>query len=55
MDPYSFFADPDPAVFLNADLDPAAFLMRFRIQFKSFNKLPYEEFSEVEKGKKVAQ
>ena len=55
VDPYSFFADPDPAVFLNADLDPAAFLMRFRIQFKSFYKLPYEEFSEVEKGKKVAQ
>ena len=24
MDPHSFFADPDPAVFLNADPDPAA-------------------------------
>ena len=22
MDPHSFFADPDPAVFLNADPDP---------------------------------
>ena len=25
MDPHSFFADPDPAIFLNADTDPAAF------------------------------
>ena len=25
--PLSFFADPDTAVFLNADLDPAAFLI----------------------------
>ena len=24
VDPHSFFADPDPAVFLNADPDPAA-------------------------------
>ena len=23
MDPHSFFANPDPAVFLDADLDPA--------------------------------
>ena len=23
VDPHSFFADPDPAVFLNADPDPA--------------------------------
>ena len=22
MDPHSFFADPDPSVFLNADPDP---------------------------------
>ena len=29
---HSFFADPDPAFFLNADPDPAAFLMRIRIQ-----------------------
>ena len=28
MDPHSFFADPDPAAFLN--LDPAAFLIRIR-------------------------
>ena len=27
-----FFADPYPAVFLNADPDPAAFLMLIRIQ-----------------------
>ena len=26
MDPHSFFADPDPAVLLNADPDPAVFL-----------------------------
>ena len=26
MDPYSFYADPDPSVFLNADPDPAVFL-----------------------------
>ena len=26
VDPHSFFADPDPAFFLNADPDPAAFL-----------------------------
>ena len=32
MDPDSFFADPDPAVLLNANPDPAAFLMRIRIQ-----------------------
>ena len=24
VDPHSFFADPDPAVILNADPDPAA-------------------------------
>ena len=24
VDPHSFFADPDPAVLLNADPDPAA-------------------------------
>ena len=23
VDPFSFFADPDPAYFLNTDLDPA--------------------------------
>ena len=32
VDPQSFFADPDPAVILNADLDWADFLMRIRIQ-----------------------
>ena len=25
VDPHSFFADPDPAVLINADPDPAAF------------------------------
>ena len=29
---FIFFADLDPAVLLNADPDPAAFLMRIRIQ-----------------------
>ena len=40
VDLRSFFADPDldPAVFLNADLDPdpAALKMRIRIQLKQF-------------------
>ena len=40
VDLRSFFADPDldPAVFLNADLDPdpAALKMRIRIQLKKF-------------------
>ena len=35
VDLHSFFADPDPAVFLNADPDPAALKMRFRIQLKT--------------------
>ena len=34
VDPHSFFSDPDPAVFLNADPDPAASKMKIRIQFK---------------------
>ena len=47
--------DPDPAVFLNADPDRAAFLMRIRIriQLKQIcEKLPYEEFSRDEKDNK---
>ena len=35
VDPHSCFADPDTAVFLNADSDLAAFLMRIRIQLKN--------------------
>ena len=51
-DPHPFFADPDTAVLLNADSDPAAFLMRIRILLnKMYNKLPYEECSGVEKDK----
>ena len=38
MDPHSFFADQFPAVFLNADPDPAAFLMRIWIQLAKFVK-----------------
>ena len=38
VDSHSFFADPDPAVFLNAYPDPAAFKMRIRIQFKTICK-----------------
>ena len=37
VDPHSFFTDPDPAVLLNADLDPAAFKMRIRIHGASPN------------------
>ena len=55
-DRHLFFADPDPAFFLNADPDPAAFLMRIRIQLKQIcEKLPYEEFSGVEKDEQKAQ
>ena len=31
VDPHSFFVDPDPAVFLNADLDPAALKSESRL------------------------
>ena len=40
-------ADPEPAVILNADPGPAAFLLRIRIQLEKMctgNKLPYKEF-----------
>ena len=41
---HSFFADPDPAVFLMADPDPVAFLMRFRVHLlKICTKLPHDE------------
>ena len=38
VDPHSFFADPDPAVFLNVDPDQAVFIMHIhiRIQLKQF-------------------
>ena len=40
----SVFADPHPAVHINADPDPAAFLMRIRIQpNKICNKLLHED------------
>ena len=53
VDPHYFFVDPDTAVLLNVDSDPAAFLMRILVQpNKNFNKLPYEEFSRVEKDRK---
>ena len=54
--PNSFFADPDPAAFLNSDPnpDPAAFSTRFRIQLqklcKQLVKLHYEELSVDEKN-----
>ena len=56
VDPHSFFVDPDPAAFLNADPDPAAFLMSTgTVSGSCFKKIPYEEFSIVEKRlKKVA-
>ena len=36
VDPHSFFADPDPAVFLNVDPDipVAAFLTRIKIRIQ---------------------
>ena len=59
VDPHSFFADPDPTVFLDADPDPAACLMRIRIQLsKICKKFPYEEFFNffgVQKGKKISK
>ena len=48
VDPHSVFADPDSAVVLNADPDPASFFMHCK-------KSPYEEFSGVEKTQKIAQ
>ena len=46
MDPHSFFAESDPTAFLNADPDPATFLIRIQNQLKMFiKKIPYEEFS----------
>ena len=36
VDPHSFVADPDPAVFLNVDPDPAALKMRIKIQLNFF-------------------
>ena len=58
MDPHSFFADLDPAVFLSADPDPAAFSMLIRIQIQLKNpckKLPYVELSVGKKAKMIAQ
>ena len=34
VDPHSFFADLNPAVYLNADQDPAAYLMRILIRIQ---------------------
>ena len=48
VDPHSFFADPDLAVFFNADPDPAAFLKRKKL----CTKLPYEELALIENNNK---
>ena len=40
VDPHSFFVDPDPAVFLNADPDPAAEKRRIRIQLNKICNSP---------------
>ena len=40
VDPHSFFADPDPAIFLNADPDPAWQNCEVTLNVK---KIPYEE------------
>ena len=50
VDPLPFFAESEPAVFLNAASDPAAFLMQIRIQLKQIcEKLPFKEISGEEK------
>ena len=36
VDSHSFFADPDPAIFLNADPNPADKTKRIRIQLHKF-------------------
>ena len=52
VDPHLFFADPD--VLLNADPDPAAYLMRIQIQLKKIcEKLPCEDFSGDERQTNV--
>ena len=52
-DPQLFIAVLDPAAFLNADPDPAAFLMQIRLQLKNLGKkLPYEDFEEFSVYKK---
>ena len=43
MDPNSFYADPDPAVFLNADPDPGP-------AEPNLKKKNHEEFSQVVKN-----
>ena len=53
VDPHSFFADPDPTVFLDADPDPAACLMRFRIQLSKICKnFLMKSFLEFKKAKR---
>ena len=52
VDPQSFFADPDPAVLLNADPDPSAFVMRIQIRIQlNFYKTNYlmKSFLELKK------
>ena len=48
VDQHSFFVYSDPAILLNADPDSV-------YQNLYGNKLPYEEFSAVEKDKKIDQ
>ena len=52
VDPHSFVADPDPAVFLNVDPDPAALKMRIKIQLNFFFFYTFEDFSIVVQNKK---
>ena len=53
VDPHSFVADPDPAVFLNVDPDPAALKMRIKIQLNFlFFLYTFEDFSIVVQNKK---
>ena len=52
VDPHSFVADPDPAVFLNVDPDPAALKMRMKIQLNFFFFIHFEDFSIVVQNRK---
>ena len=47
---HSFIADPNPAVFLNADPDPASFQMRIRIQFKNYPEFSAKLLSKFDKN-----
>ena len=56
VDPHSFFADPDPAVLLNAVPDPAAFFKRIQSQLKKIGaNFLMKSFPKLKKAKTIAQ